>query len=339
MGSLQDRGEVIEGVEDQDGQQVISAAEVAVEGQRLRSRAADRPVRLLLVVAAVCLLGLLGAGIGLVVDQQRITGAPAWLKPAKFAISITVYCLTLSWMLTFVRGRRRLVRAVAWATGVALLAELVLIDLQVLRGTTSHFNGATAFDATLFEVMGGLIAVVFLAGVVAAVLVVRQGDLPPVLGAGIRGGVIVSVLGMAQAGLMLANRSCGAGGHTIGAPDGGPGLPVTGWSTEHGDLRVAHFVGLHALQALPLMAWLLLRYAPFLGDAVATRLMVVASLTYAGLVMLLTWQAERGLPLLRPDGPVVTVALLGLLVTATATALTVRGRIRAMTATPVRQVL
>ena len=76
----------------------------------------------------------------------------------------------------------------------------MLIDLQVLRGTTSHFNGATALDATLFEVMGGLIAVVFLAGVVAAVLVVRQGDLPPVLGAGIRGGVIVSVLGMAQAG-------------------------------------------------------------------------------------------------------------------------------------------
>lgn len=286
-----------------------------------------RPVRLLLIVAGLCVVGLVVAGIGLAVDQQRITGAPAWMKPAKFAVSISIYCATLAWMLTLVGGHRRWVRAVAWATGAALLLELVLIDLQVVRGTTSHFNDGTAFDAALFTTMGGLVTVVFLAAVVAAVLVTRQRDLPPVLGAGIRGGVIVSVLGMAEAGLMLANRTYGSGGHTIGAPDGGPGLPITGWSTEHGDLRVAHFLGLHALQALPLLAWLLLRFAPFLGDAVATRLVVIATLAYVGMVVLLAWQAERGLPLLRPDGPILISAIAGLLLTAGATAVTLRRRV------------
>jgi hypothetical protein len=92
-----------------------------------------------------------------------------------------------------------------------------------------------------------------------------------------------------------------AGAHSVGVPDGGPGLPLTGWSTVGGDLRIGHFVGLHGLQALPLLALLLRRFGRRWNGAAQARLVLVAGLGYAVLTVLLTVQALRGQPLLRPD--------------------------------------
>ncbi|WP_167582138.1 hypothetical protein [Kineococcus rubinsiae] len=283
--------------------------------------------RVLRGVAVACVAALAATAVGLLLDDRTITGAPAWLKPAKFAVSIAVYCATLAWVLRQVTGHRRAVAAIAWTTGVALVVELLLIGLQVARGTTSHFNDDTPFDAAVFSAMGGFVALVFLAAAAAAVLLLRQRGLPRTLAAGLRGGLLVSLLGMAEAGLMLANRTAtAAGAHTVGAPDGGPGLPVTGWSTAAGDLRVAHFAGLHGLQVLLLLAWALHRWAPGLADRTAARLVTVASAGYAGGVVLLAWQALRGLPLLRPDTAVGLAALGWALAVAVAGGLVLRRR-------------
>jgi len=114
------------------------------------------------------------------------------------------------------------------------------------------------------------------------------------------------------------------GAHAVGVPDGGPGLPVTGWSTEGGDLRIPHFVGLHALQALPLLAFALAALSnrfPRLGDVrVRLHLVLVAAAGYAGLIALVTWQALRAQPLLAPDAATLVAA--GLLVAVTAVAAT-----------------
>jgi hypothetical protein len=85
-----------------------------------------------------------------------------------------------------------------------------------------------------------------------------------------------------------------AGAHTVGAPDGGPGLPVTGWSTRHGDLRVAHFVGLHALQVLPILTLVAFRGR---REQTRVRLTLSAALAYVLVFVALLVQALRGMPL------------------------------------------
>lgn len=148
--------------------------------------------------------------------------------------------------------------------------------------------------------------------------------------------MLVCLLGMAAAMLMLVNTRFNPGGaHTVGAADGGPGLPITGWSTQHGDLRIPHFVGLHALQVLPLIAWALQRYASALTTGAQVRLVRVANVSCAGVVTLVAWQAERGLPLLRPDGRVLSAGLVGLVVLAASVgAVVLRDRQRVPTAGP-----
>lgn len=277
---------------------------------------AVRDARAVLAAGAVVSgAALLVSLTGLVVDDRVLAGAPAWLKPTKFGVSITVYVLTLRWLVTYVPGSRRLLVGGSAVVVGALVAELALVDLQVVRGTTSHFNDATTFDTAVFDAMGGLIALIFLVTLALAVRALRTRGLDAGLAAGLRWGTGVCLLGMAEAGLMIANRGWDdGGGHTVGAVDGGPGLPLTGWSTLHGDLRVAHFVGLHALQVLPLLAALLARGTD-LGARTRGRLVTVAGAGYAGLVLLLAWQAQRGQPVLHPD-PATLLALTGLVVAA-----------------------
>ena len=267
---------------------------------RRRLQTADRT---LMLFGAVMLLTLAVTTAGVLLDPRVITGAPAWLKPAKFAVSIAVYSFTLAWLLSFVQGHRLLVRLVASVTAVTLGIEMLIIGLQVLRGTTSHFNMATPLDAALWGTMGGMIALTWLANAVAALLLLRQRFADPAFAWSLRLGLLLSLVGMAVAVPMAV-----LGAHTIGAPDGGPGLPLVGWSTVAGDLRVAHFAGLHGLQLLPLLGWLLAR--PGLGLPAPHRraLVVAAALGYLGLTLLLTAQAVRGQSVVAPDMTTLTLA-------------------------------
>jgi len=255
---------------------------------------------------------LAGSIAGLFFDSRLITGAPAWLKPAKFAVSTAIYMFTLAWIFRQLPDWPRTRRIVGWVTAVILVLEVAIIDIQAWRGTTSHFNFTTPLDATLFTIMGLAIVVQTLTSIAVAAALWRQQFDDAALGWALRLGMIITIIGASAGGLMTrptaaqleeartTGRMTIIGGHTVGAPDGGPGLPGTGWSVEHGDLRIAHFVGLHAMQVLPLLALAIRRRR--LPDAVRVRLVVVSAASYTALFLLVVWQALRGQPLVHPDG-------------------------------------
>lgn len=266
----------------------------------------------LIATAGLMLIILAGAIVGLAVDPTVITGAPAWLKPAKFAVSITIYTVTLAWIFTLIPEWRRTRRVVGWITAIAMVLEIAIIGGQAWRGTTSHFNVSTPLNALLFLVMGGAIVMQTLVSVAVAVALWRQRFDDRALGWALRFGMSITIVGALTGGMMTrptaaqlqaaraGERMTIAGAHTVGAPDGGAGLTGTGWSTEHGDLRVPHFVGLHAVQALAFVALLLARWR--LDQKTRVRLMFLASASYTALYVILMTEALRGVPLVAIAG-------------------------------------
>ena len=262
------------------------------------------------------LAALAGAAIGLVLDPRLVTGAPAWLKPAKFASSTAIYAFTLAWIFTHLDGWTRVKRWVGWITAIVFVVEVAIIDVQAARGVSSHFNVGTAVDGVLFTVMGSAILLVWVTSIVLTVAVFRHRFADRALGWAFRLGLLITVLGAATGGLMTrptpaqleaarTGRMTVAGAHTVGAPDGGPGLPGTGWSREHGDLRVPHFLGLHGMQFVPLMALLL---GGVQSRRRRQRLVIVGGASYGAMFGILLSQALRGQSATAPDS--LTLALL-----------------------------
>lgn len=261
--------------------------------------------------ALVMTVVLGGALVGLAADPPVITGAPAWLKPAKFAVSIAIYTLTLAWIFTYLPEWPRTRRVIGRLTAVVMVLEMSIIAGQTWRGTTSHFNFSTPLDGALFTIMGAAIMIQTLTSIAVAVALWRTKFQDPALGWALRLGMSITIIGALVGGLMtrptpeqLAAARAGErmtiiGAHTVGAPDGGPGLPGTGWSTEHGDLRVPHFIGLHAVQALPFFALLLA--ARGVTRTTRVRLTLVAAASYAALFVVVTMQALRGVPIVPGD--------------------------------------
>ena len=276
-----------------------------------------RPL-LWLAVGMAALAGV--AIVGMVIDPREVLGAPLWAKPLKFALSIGIYALTLSWLIGQLHRMRRLARIAGTVSVIGLVIEVVIIAGAAALGDTSHFNVSTPLHSVLWSVMALSIVVVWLMTLVVGIALFRNplGDRARTLA--IRAGVIIALVGMGLAFLMTAPTAQQlddfqgiAGAHAVGVADGGPGLFLLGWSTVAGDLRIPHFVGMHALQVLPIVVItleLLSRRIPRLTSAqVRLRLVRVAVVAYAATVAVLTWQSLAGQSIVSPAGPILAVGL------------------------------
>lgn len=233
----------------------------------------------------VCLAAMIICAVLAFTTPTQVLGVNAYIKPIKFLASTVILCWTMAWYMAEL-PQKGSVRAYSWMIVVVFIFELGIVIWQASRGKLSHFNISTPTDGLLFGLMGVAITVFTAWTAYIGFLFFRLDTttISPAYLWGIRLGILLFVI-FAFEGFLMASRLS----HTVGAPDGGPGLPVINWSTRYGDLRVAHFFGMHALQLIPLFGYYIARQP---------RHVIILSAVYFILVTGLLMQALTGKPLI-----------------------------------------
>ena len=283
--------------------------------------------RPLLAVAALGSVATIACLIGLLIDPRELVGAPLWAKPLKFSISSVIYSVTWAWLIAQLPATKRAAGRAGTVIAVALAVELLLIIGDSIIGHRSHFNVSSVFDTVVWSAMATLISAMWIATLIVSIMLwsLRTGSAARRLV--IRLATLIALVGLGLGFLMTiptasqrADFEGIAGAHTVGADDGGAGLLLLGWSTTHGDLRIPHFVGMHALQLLPLMLLAIelasRRVVGLRSPRVQIGLVATAATGYVLTLALLTWQALRGQSIVQPDS--FTLAGAGLIVVAVA---------------------
>ena len=253
------------------------------------------PARPMVILTAVSLAFLATCIFWAGFDSRMIDGTAVWAKPLKFSISFAVLFATIALVEPYFSPAwrdGRLFAAIAAVMAASMLLEMIYMIAQAAQLQTSHFNTATFYTGVMYSLMGvGAVCLVLGVGLVGwAASRDKQASFGPGLRAGVGLGFGLSfVLTMITAGTMSSMA-----GHYIGTPAPGAAvIPLMGWSASVGDLRPAHFLSLHAMQALPLLGiWIDRR-------GLGTGLVTIAALGYVALTMALFGQALMGLPVIR----------------------------------------
>lgn len=204
---------------------------------------------LLALAGWLCWLGAFICMLLYQADHTFVTGINAWIKPIKFFGSIAIASWSMAWLLFYLDAPKK-VKIFSWMMVITMFIEMAIIVYQAANGRRSHFNITTPLNSILFSIMGVAILTFTIWTGYICILFFKQKkfNIPDTYVWGIRLGLLFFVIFSFEGGLMVQRMA-----HTVGGIDGSPGLPLFNWSREYGDLRVAHFFGMHSLQILPLM--------------------------------------------------------------------------------------
>lgn len=216
--------------------------------------------------------------------STQIHGVNAWLKPFKFAISLGLYSWTMAWYCYYLSNFNT--TPFNWTVIILFGLELLYIIFQASKGELSHYNSSTPTYSLLYSLMGLIAAVVTLYTAYVGMLFFTQSfpELPSYYVWSIRLGILIFVGFSFEGGLMGSRMN-----HSVGAINDNSNMWLIGWSKTVGDLRVAHFIGMHALQLLPLLSFYIFKN---------TKATIVISILYAGLAVSTLVQALNGKPLI-----------------------------------------
>lgn len=228
-----------------------------------------------------------------IIDDRTLLGVNVWLKPLKFLISTGIYIFTFGYFTSLYefssRKKKILNNLVAWT----LLVETIIIVVQGGRGIQSHYNIHSAIDGMLFAAMGILIAVNVLVMIFYLIETIRvKMNTSKSIQWSIFLGWIILIVGSWVGGQMISQMS-----HNVGVVDGGAGLPLVNWSTIAGDLRIAHFFGIHGMQIIPLFAfWISKKWKTTNRNQIIA--VTIFGLFYAAWIGFTFYQAKQGIALL-----------------------------------------
>ncbi len=230
------------------------------------------------IISGFICLGLL------ISSHQTILGVNAWSKPLKYYFSTAITVWSIGWMIYHLHSKS--VRAIcSFLITIALLAETSIVTLQSVRGVPSHFNDSDPFNLMLHSLLLLMILMFSLVMIYVTISLFMQKKMPisQHYTWGIRLGMLVFVVFTLAGGYMYRIMK-----HTVGGEDGGAGLPFVNWSTQFGDLRVAHFLAVHALQVIPLVSYYFLE---------KKRQVIRFSILYSILIIVLYVLALMKIPL------------------------------------------
>ena len=219
--------------------------------------------------------------------STQIYNVNAWYKPFKFAFSTLLFAWSMAWYCSYLPNFNS--HVFNWTVVILLGFEIFYIAFQASKGQLSHYNISTPVYSALYSLMALAATAVTLYTAYIGILFFKSDfpELPIHYVWAIRLSILIFVV-FSFEGFAMGSRL----NHSVGALNDNSNWCILGWSKTVGDLRVSHFIGMHALQVLPILSYYVLKN---------TKLTIGLSVVY-GLLALLTFiQAIQGRPLFQSN--------------------------------------